>query len=82
METALRALQQGNVDLGFLHETNLEQGIHTRHSTGYDVWETEAESWHWGEVVVVWRAAKGLQVEGTAKFCPNVVSFLLTLGAR
>ena len=31
---------------------------------------------------MVWRAAKGWQVENTDSFGPNVVSFLLTLGAR
>ena len=31
---------------------------------------------------MVWIAAKGCHMEGTARFCPNVVSFLLTLGAR
>ena len=34
LETALRALQQGNVDVGFLQETKLTQGIHTRHGAG------------------------------------------------
>ena len=29
--TALRALQPGNVDVGFLQETKLTQGIHTRY---------------------------------------------------
>ena len=43
-ETALRALQQGNVDVGFLQETKLMQGIHTRYNPGYDVWVTEAKS--------------------------------------
>ena len=31
---------------------------------------------------MVWRAATGCQVENTASFGPNVVSFLLILGAR
>ena len=31
---------------------------------------------------MVWRAAKGWQVEGTASFGPNVMSFLLMSGAR
>ena len=32
--------------------------------------------------MVVWRAAKGWQVEGTSRFIPTVVSFRLMLGAR
>ena len=82
LETALRALHQGNVDMGFLQENNLMQGIHTRHGTGYNVWAMDAESWHWGGVTVVWRSEKGWQVEVTARFGPNVVSFLLTSGSR
>ena len=36
MESALQALQQGNAEVGFLQETKLTQGIHTRHVSGYD----------------------------------------------
>ena len=82
LKTSLQALQHGNADLGFLQESKLTQGINTRHGKGYDVWSTEAESWHQGGVVVVLRAAKGWQVKGTASFVPNVVSFLLMLGTR
>ena len=48
LETALRVIQQGNVDVRFLQEKKLMQGIHTRNGVGYNVWETEAESRHWG----------------------------------
>ena len=71
-----------NVDVGFLQETKLTQGIHTRNVAGYEVWETEAESWHRGGVALVWRPAKGCQVENTTSFGTNVVSFLLMAGAR
>ena len=43
------------------------QGIHTQHRAG---------------VTVVCRATMGWQVEDTASFVPNVVSFLCTSGAR
>ena len=59
METALRALHQVNVDVGFLQETNLTQDIYIRHGAGYDIWAMEAESWHGGVVVVVYRATEG-----------------------
>ena len=77
LETALRALQQGNVDVGFLKEKKLMQDIHTGHGAEYNVWATEAESRHQGGVVVVWQATKGWQMENTARFGPNVESFLL-----
>ena len=40
------------------------------------------ESQHWGGLALVWRAALGWQVEFKVYFGPNLVSFLLTLGAR
>ena len=59
LETALWALQKGNVDVGFLQETKLTQGIHTQNSVGYNDLATDAESWHrGGGVAVVWRAVK------------------------
>ena len=83
LETELRALQQGNLDVVFLHEMKLTQGIHTNHGAWYNVSATEAESWHCGGgVALVWREATGWQVDNTARFGPNVVSFLLTSGAR
>ena len=53
LETALQALYQGNVDVGFLQEKKLTQGIYTRHGVGYNVWATEAYSSHQGGVAVV-----------------------------
>ena len=50
----------------FLQETKMTQGIHTRHGAGYNFWATEAESSHRGGVAVVWREAKGWQLEGMA----------------
>ena len=46
-------IQQVNVDVGFLQETNLTQGIQTRKSALYNVWETEADSWDQEVVAVV-----------------------------
>ena len=43
VEAALRALQQGKVDIGVLQETKLNQGIHTPYVSGYYVWEAEAD---------------------------------------
>ena len=70
------------MDVGFLHETKLMQGIHTWNGTGYNVWAMEAEIRHREGVAVVWRAAKGRHVEGTASFGTNTVSFLLTYRER
>ena len=75
LEAALRALQQGNVNIGVLQETKLTQGIHKRHGAGHDVWEIEAEIWHRGGIAVAWRVKAGWQVEGFTNYGPNVVSF-------
>ena len=58
------------------------QEIYTWYGVGYGVWETEADSRHQGGVAVVWRAATGWKMENMARFGRNVVSFLLTSGAR
>ena len=39
-----------NVNIGFLQETNLTKGIHTRYGAGYAVYDMEAEIIHWGEL--------------------------------
>ena len=44
LETVLCALKQGNIRIGVLQENKLTGGIHTRFSSGYKVWATEAES--------------------------------------
>ena len=40
LESALRAMAKGNVDLGVFQETKLPPGIYTRHSSGYHVMAT------------------------------------------
>ena len=59
LEAALRALQQGNVNIGVLQEKKLTQGIHTQHGAGYDVWETEEKSQSWGDIAVAFRVETG-----------------------
>ena len=74
-------MNQGNVEVRVLQETNLTKGIHTWYGVEYSIWYTEAESRQLGGVVVFCREAVGLQVEGAVNFGPNVVSLLLTSGA-
>ena len=68
--------------MGFLKDTKLTQGIHTWNGTRYYVLVMEEEIQHRGGVVVIWRAAKGWQVEGMANFGPNMDRFLPTSVAR
>ena len=82
LETALPALQQGNIGIRFLQETKLTRGIHTRFSSGYKVCETEAEIRHRGGFSIIWIEEKGWQVVGTRSFGTNVVSFKVTSGQK
>ena len=54
LETALPALKQGNIGIGFLQETKLARGIHTRFSSSYKVCETEAKIRHRGGFSIIW----------------------------
>ena len=53
LETALPALKQGNIGIGFLQETKLARGIHTRFSSSYKVCETEAKIRHRGGFSII-----------------------------
>ena len=78
LEAALPSLQQGIVDVGFMQETKITKGIHTRYGVGYAIWETQAEIRNRFGVAVVWRDKSGWKVEGISNYSPNMVSFLLT----
>ena len=82
LEAALRALQQGNVNVGVLKETNLRDGMHAQQGAGYTIWATVAESMHQGGILVVWREDAGWQVEGIINFVPSMVIFLLISRSR
>ena len=58
MEAALCALQQGNVDVGVLQETNIAKGIYTPYGTGYAVWATQADIRHRGGGGSQWRGER------------------------
>ena len=51
-------LQQGNVRVGILQETDITEGLHTRYSVDYFIWVTEAENRHGG--VLRWCDGKRL----------------------
>ena len=82
MDTALCALQQGNIFIGVLQETKLTGGIHIQFSSGYKLWATEAEIRHRGGIAIVWREEEVWEVEGARIFGPNVVSFTFVSGQK
>ena len=58
------------------------EGIYTRYSDGYSIWETEAESRHMDGVAIARRQEKGWHLEGVRKYSPNMVSFTITAGRK
>ena len=82
LEMALRAMEQMNVDLGILTEAKLTNGIHTRYSSGYQVFATEARSHCQGGVALFYRHSPFWQVESVRRYGPNVISFQLVMGSR
>ena len=71
-----------NVDFGFLLETKLTDGIHTRFSAGYHVEATEAMSRSQGGIAVFYCDSPFFQVESVVKHGPNVISLELVTGRR
>ena len=62
-----------NVDLGILTEAKLTNGIHTRYSSGYQVFATEARSHCQGGVALFYRYSPFWQVESIWRYGPNVL---------
>ena len=80
METALQALSIVGVDLCFLTETKLTNGIHTQFSLGYRVLATNAMSHHQGGVALVYKESPYWQVESSVLHGPNVISAVIASG--
>ena len=80
LETALRALSIVGVELCFLTETKLTNGIHTRISLGYRVLATNAMSHHQGGVALVYKESPYWQVESSVLHGPNVISAVIVSG--
>ena len=74
MEIALRALGVVGVDLAFLTDTKLTDGIYNRFSLDYHVLATNAASHTQGGVASVYRDSPYWQVESAVLHGPNVIS--------
>ena len=82
IEAALRALQQGNFGIWVFYETKLTEEVYTRHRSGYSVWVREAESRHWGGIIIAWQREEGWQLEGVTKYGPDMFIFTIIEGWR
>ena len=74
LETALREMACMNVDIGFLTEAKLTDGIYTRYSSGYHVYATEATSPQKGGIALFWRDQSNWTVESERCHGPNIIS--------
>ena len=81
LEESLRAMESMNVDLGFLQETKLTGGIHTRRYGEYSIIATDAPSAQQGGIAFFWRESKIYEVEEVKKHGQNVISLHLMTGS-
>ena len=82
LETALRALSVVGVDICFLQETKLTDGIYTRFSSDYHVLATNAVSRAQGGIALVYRDSPYWQVESAIFHGPNVISAEIVTGNK
>ena len=55
LESALRGMEQANMDLGIMQETKITDGVYTRASAGYRIVATDAPSRHHGRIAMFYR---------------------------
>ena len=77
LETCLRAMGQMGLDWGILTETKLTGGIHTRFSSDYHVFATDAASASQGGVALFYRESSLFSIESVRRHGPNCLSFQL-----
>ena len=82
LESALRGMDQANMDLGIFQETKCTDGIYTRASAGYSDVTTDVPSRHRGGVAVFYQPSPHFVVEAVQQFVPNIVGLQLVTGAR
>ena len=71
METALRGMEQANLDMGIVQETNITDGVYTRASDGYRVVATDAPRRHSGGIAMFYREGAGFTVEEVRPYGPT-----------
>ena len=82
LEAALQALRQGNVGMGILQENeDNRRGTHALCCGLISMENGGREPPRGGGILVVQQEEAGCQVKGVENFGPNVVIFLLMLGA-
>jgi hypothetical protein len=75
-------MEKMNVDLCFLTEAKLTDGIYSRNAYGYTVTATEAVSYRQGGMALAYRESRHWLVESVQRHGPNVMSCILVTGRR
>jgi hypothetical protein len=74
-------MDQLGVDIGFLVDTKLTDGVYTRFLSGYEVVApTMPPAWQ-GGIALFWRSNNLYKIEETKVWGPNVISMHLMMGA-
>jgi len=83
LEAACQSLNLLNINIAVVQETKIPDGKHTRFSSGYNVFATNAPSKHQRGVALIWREGRNdlYEVEETRRYGPNVLAFQLVMGA-
>ena len=64
-------VEQANLDMGFMQETKITDGVYTRASAGYRVVATDAPSRHRGGIAMFYREGAGFAVEEVRQYGPS-----------
>ena len=73
-------MDQANVDLSILQETNITNGIYTRFPADLRVVATDVPSCHGEDFALFYNDSRNSTVEGLHTHGPNVLSFQLVSG--
>mmetsp|Transcript_4235 Transcript_4235/g.9583 ORF Transcript_4235/g.9583 Transcript_4235/m.9583 type:complete len:273 (+) Transcript_4235:12554-13372(+) len=75
LESSSQVMVSMGVDIGFLQETKLTQGIYTRRFDEYNVFATKVTSVRQGGVALFWRESELFEVMEMQTFGSNVMCF-------
>jgi hypothetical protein len=79
LESALRAMEAMEVDIGVFLESKVTGRIYTRCSSRYSIVASNAPSAHQGGIALFWRPNKSYEVEDWQIRGPNVLSFTIVM---
>jgi hypothetical protein len=82
LESALRAMEAMDVNIGVFLESKVTGRICAQSSSGYSVVASDAPSAHQGGIALFWRPNKSYKVEDWQIRGPNMLSFTIVTGKQ